>query len=116
MSDDQTLIPSRRKLRFTSSSEPTVWVGEDPRWTLPPADQIARMSRKALRDQIYAFIEHAERGDAQNRRGSVELAIIRARYLRDELARRSQDRQTGWIVGMTAAITAMTVVIMVVTA
>ena len=64
-------------------------IGEDARWTLPPADQIAKMRRKALRELIHAYIEHAERGDAQNRRGGVELAIVRAQYLRYELARRS---------------------------
>jgi hypothetical protein len=56
--------------------------------------------------------EHAERGGAQNRRGGIELAIIRAQYLREELARRSQNRQTRWIIFMTAAITVMTAFIM----
>ena len=88
-------------------------IGEDARWTLPPADQIAKMRRKALRKLIHAYIEHAERGDAQNRRGGVELAIVRAQYLRDELARRSQNRQTWLIIIMTAVITIMTAAIMV---
>jgi hypothetical protein len=94
---------------------PTVTVGEDDRWTLPPSDKIEKMSRKALRDRIHAMIEHAERGDAQTRRGGVELAIIRAQYLTQELAHRSQNRQTRWIIIMTAAITLMTLVIMVAT-
>ena len=36
----------------------------------------------------------------------------RAQFLRDELARRNQNRQTRWIVGMTFAIAVMTLVIM----
>lgn len=109
MSDDLTPTPSSGKI---TGFEPGVWVGDDAGWTLPPADQIAKMSRKALRERIHAYIEHAERGDAQNRRGGVELAIVRAQYLRDELARRNQNRQTRWIIGMTFAIAVMTLVIM----
>ena len=100
MSDDPPLTvtpPPSGKIEIVGS-QPTTIMGEDDRWTLPPADQIAKMRRKALRELIRAYIEHAERGDAQNRRGGVELAIVRAQYLRDELARRSQDRQTGWII------------------
>ena len=108
--DDLTRTPSSGKIRFTGF-EQGVWVGEDARWTLPPADQIAKMSRKALREWIHAYIEHAERGDAQNRRGGVELAIVRAQYLRDELARRNQNRQTRWIIGMTFAIAVMTLLV-----
>ena len=111
ISDDLTPTPSSGKIRFTGF-EPGVSVGDDAIWTLPPADQIAKMSRKALRERIHAYIEHAERGDAQNRRGGVELAIVRAQYLRDELARRNQNRQTRWIIGMTFAIAVMTLVIM----
>jgi hypothetical protein len=70
------------------------------------------MSRKDLSDRIHALIEHAERGDAQSRRGNEGLAIIRAQYLRDELARRYQNRQTWVIIIMTAVITFMTAVIM----
>jgi hypothetical protein len=99
------------KIVFTGF-EPSVVVGEDARWTLPPADQIAKMRRTALRGLIHAYIEHAERGDAQNRRGGIELAIIRAQYLRDELTRRSQNWQTGSIIAMTAVITVMTGIIM----
>jgi hypothetical protein len=83
---------------------PSVVVGEDDRWTLPPSDKIEKMSRKALRDRIRAIVEHAERGDAQNRLGGIQLAIIRAQYLTEELARRNQDRQTRWIIAMTAVI------------
>ena len=105
MSDDGTIKIVGYPPKTTS--------GEDPKWTLPPADQIAKMRRKALRELIHAYIEHAERGDAQNRRGGVELAIVRAQYLRDELARRSQNRQTWLIIIMTAVITIMTAAIMV---
>ena len=97
MPDDLTLTPSSGKIAFTGF-EPKVVDGEDDRWTLPPSDKIEKMSRKALRGHIRAIIEHAERGDAQNRRGGIELAIIRAEYLREELARRSQNRQTRWII------------------
>ena len=90
-------------------------VGEDDKWTLPPSDTIEKMSRKALRDRMRVFIEHAERGTANTRGGGVELAIIRAQYLRDELARRSQNRQTRWIIGMTAAMTILTLVITIMT-
>jgi hypothetical protein len=75
MSDDPPLIPSSGKF---VGHQPTVIIGEDDRWTLPPSDKIKKMSRKDLRDRIRAIIEHAERGDAQNRRGAIELAIIRA--------------------------------------
>jgi hypothetical protein len=111
MSDD---LPLTGTIKITGFA-PDVWVGEDPKWTLPPADQIAKMSRKALRKLIHTSIEHAERGGAQTRLGGVELAIVRAQYLRDELARRNQNRQTRWIIAMTAVITVMTAVIMVVT-
>lgn len=114
MPDDPTLTPPSGKIDFVGS-QPTVVIGEDDRWTLPPPDKIEKMSRKALRDRIRAIIEHAERGDAQNRRGGIELAIIRAQYLTQELARRSQNRQTRWISIMTAAITVMTLVIMAAT-
>jgi hypothetical protein len=112
MPEDPT---SSGKIVFTGFA-PTVVNSEDARWTLPPADQIAKMHRKALREWIHGYIEHAERGDAQNRRGGVELTIVRAQYLRDELARRYQDQQTRWIVRMTVAITLMTAIIMVATA
>jgi len=114
MPDDPTLTPSSGKIVFTGF-EPKVVDGEDARWTLPPSDKIEKMSRKALRGHIRAIIEHAERGGAQNRRGGIELAIIRAQYLREELARRSQNRQTRWIIFMTAAITVMTAFIMAAT-
>lgn len=91
-------------------------VSEDDKWTLPPSDTIEKMSRKALRDRMRVFIEHGERGKANTLGGGVELAIIRAQYLRDELTRRSQNRQTGWIIAMTAVITVMTAVVMVATA
>jgi hypothetical protein len=112
MTDDLTPPSGMTKI---TGHPPTVTVGEDDRWTLPPSDKIKKMSRKALRDRIRAFIQHAERGDAQNRRGGVELAVIRAQYLTEELARRGQNRQTRWIIAMTAAITIMTLVIMVAT-
>jgi hypothetical protein len=114
MPDDLTLTPPTGKTKIVGYP-PSVVVGEDDRWTLPPSDKIEKMSRKALRDRIRAIIEHAERGDAQNRRGGIELAIIRAQYLTQELARRSQNRQTWLIIIMTAVITVMTLIIMVVT-
>jgi hypothetical protein len=65
------------------------------------------------RTLIHSLIEHAECCDAMNDRGGIELAITRARYIQDELARRTQNRQTGWIIAMTAAITIMTLVVTV---
>jgi hypothetical protein len=76
-------------------------MNEDDKWTLPSSDQIRKMSRKALRDRIRMFIEHAERRTANTRVGRVE-AIIRAQYLTQELARRTQNRQTAAIIIMTA--------------
>jgi hypothetical protein len=54
-------------------------------------------------------------GTPPTRRGGIELAIIRAQYLTQELARRSQNRQTRSIIIMTFAITVMTLVIMAAT-
>ncbi len=58
MSDDLTPPPGTIKF---DGYPPTVIIGEDARWTLPPADQIAKMRRKALRELIHAYIEHAGR-------------------------------------------------------
>ena len=90
-------------------------MSDDDRWSLPPGAAIEEMSRKALRGRIRAIIEHAERGDAATKRGGIELAIIRAQYLREELERRNQNRQTWVIIIMTAAITVMTGFIMAAT-
>ena len=85
--------------------------GEKWKWKLPPSDEIRKMRRKALRELIHDFIEHAERGDANRTGGGVELAIFRAQYLTQELVRRTQNWQTGAIIVMTALIMAMTLVI-----
>jgi hypothetical protein len=82
---------------------------------LPPDAQFRRMSRRKLRKLMHDFIESAERGDADKTGSGVQLAILRAQYVRDELARRAQSRQTGWISRMTFVITVMTAVIMIAT-
>jgi hypothetical protein len=53
-------------------------MSEDDKWTLPPSDQIAKMSRKDLVDLLHAHIEHVERGDAVNRQGNLPVAFMRA--------------------------------------
>jgi hypothetical protein len=82
---------------------------------LPPDKQFRRMSRRKLRKRMHDFIEFAERGDADKTGSGVQLAIIRAQYVRDELARRTQNRQTCLMIIMTFVITAMTAVIMLAT-
>jgi uncharacterized membrane protein YoaK (UPF0700 family) len=42
----------------------------------------------------------------------MQLVITAVQYLSQELARRNQDRQTSWIIVMTAVITFMTFVMM----
>ena len=84
-------------------------------WGLP--DQIEKMSRKELRRRIRNLIElvrRTGRGEA-NPKGGMPLVITAVQYLSQELARRNQDRQTRWIIAMTAAITGMTAVIVVAT-
>jgi hypothetical protein len=82
---------------------------------LPPDKQFRKLSRKELRKLIHDFVEFAERGAADERGGGVALAIVRAQYVRDELARRDQDRQTRRMLVMTGVITVMTAVIMIAT-
>src|SRR5208283_1806029 len=82
---------------------------------LPSDEQLRKMSRKELRNLIHNFIEWAERGDANKAGGGVGLAILRAQYVRDDLARRAQSCQTTWIIIMTFVITVMTAVIMIAT-
>jgi hypothetical protein len=82
---------------------------------LPPDKQFRKLSRKKLRKLLHDFIEFAERGASNRAGGGVELAIVRAQYVRDELARRTQRSQTRWISIMTFVITAMIAVIMIAT-
>ena len=77
-----------------------------------PRGDIRKERSKALRKLIHDFIEYAERGGADELGGGVELAIFRAQYLAQELVRRSQNRQTRWIIAMTAVIMIMTAAIM----
>jgi hypothetical protein len=79
---------------------------------LPPSDEIRKKSRTELRALIHGFIEYAERGTAHTLGGGVERALARARYLEEELARRTQNWQTGSIIVMTFVITVMTLVMM----
>jgi hypothetical protein len=97
-----------------TTASPVAPVREDD-WGLP--DQSEKMSRKELRRQIRGLIElarRAGRGEA-NPKGGMQLVIIAAQYLTEELARQNQDRQTKAIIWMTAVITIMTGVIMVAT-
>lgn len=62
------------------------------------------------------LLESVETGRTSTQGGADKVAVIaRAQYLTQELARRTQDRQTRWIIAMTAAITVMTLAIMVAT-
>ena len=88
---------------------------EDDWGHVPPFYEIEKMSRKELRRRIHHLIEllrRVGRGEA-NPKGGMQLIIIAAQYLTDELARRNQSRQTCTIIIMTLAITAMTLAIMV---
>jgi hypothetical protein len=83
---------------------------EDEWALLPPDDQIAKMSLEELHRRKRNLIELARRsarGEAEPK-GGTQLVIISAQYLGEELARRSQNRQTRLIIGMTAVITIMT--------
>jgi hypothetical protein len=84
-------------------------------WTLPPPDQ--KLSRKELQRRHRELIDLARRITRReaNPKGGFEAVLAAAQYLGEELTRRSQNRQTGWIIAMTAAITFMTLVIMVAT-
>jgi hypothetical protein len=98
----------------TDTASPVATVSEDD-WGLP--DQIEKMSRKELRRRIRNLIElvrRTGRGEA-NPKGGMQLVIMSAQYLTEELARRNQDRQTKAIIWMTAVITIMTGVIMAAT-
>ena len=113
MSDD---LPSKRSIVCADTASPVATASEDD-WGLPPYDQIAKMSRKELRRRIRNLIElvrRTGRGEA-NPKGGMQLVIMSAQYLTEELARRNQDRQTKAIIWMTAVITVMTAVIMVAT-
>ena len=95
----------------TDTPSSVATVSEDD-WGLP--DQIEKMSRKELRRRHRGLIEllrRAGRGEA-NPKGGMQLVITAVQYLSQELARRNQDRQTSWIIVMTAVITFMTFVMM----
>jgi hypothetical protein len=108
-------LAGHSRKRYRSSQGGVDAMSERDKWTLPTADQIAKMSRKALRERIHAYIERAERGGRPMMPGGIEQAIMRAQYLTEELARRNQNWQTWAIIIMTAFITAMTLVLMVAT-
>jgi hypothetical protein len=66
--------------------------------------------------RINGLLESVETGRTSTQGGADKVAVIaRAQYLTQELARRTQDRQTRWIIAMTALITVMTLAIMVAT-
>jgi hypothetical protein len=95
----------------TDTASPVAPESEDD-WGLP--DQTEKMSTKELRRRHRGLIEllrRTGRGEA-NPKGGMQLVIIAAQYLAQELAHRSQNRQTKAIIWMTVAITVMTAFIM----
>jgi hypothetical protein len=120
MSDDPTPTPSSGNIKITGHA-PKIDVGVDDNWTQPTFDEIQTMSLKDLSHRIHTLIELARRigrGEA-NSPGGLPVVIFTAQFLRDELARREQDRQTRTMISQTETVkkytwwmTVMTVVIM----
>jgi hypothetical protein len=83
---------------------------------LPTFDELRTLKDKEVADRINGLIESVETGRTSTQGGADKVAVIaKAQYLTQELARRSQNRQTWAIIAMTAVITAMTAVIMAAT-
>ena len=83
----------------------------------PTQDEMDAMKDKELVARINGLINGVDTGHVSIEGAVDKMAVLaRVQYLRDELARRRQNRQTWWIIFMTAVITAMTAVIMVSTA
>lgn len=113
MSDEPTVTPSSGNIEFTGFA-PTVEVGVDDRWTLPTFDEIQTMSLKDLSYRIHTLIELARRigrGEGQNPPGGLPVVIFTAQFLKDELARREQDRQAKLMTELTEKVKDYTITI-----
>ena len=83
----------------------------------PTQDELDALTDKELVARINGLINGVDAGHVSIEGAADKMVILACvQYLRDELARRRQDRQTRWIIRMTAVITLMTAVIMVATA
>jgi hypothetical protein len=109
MSDEPPPTPTPINVWWDSISP----LGTGARLLLTPDEMDAKTDRQ-LRDAIKGLIDSVETGIHD---GAEKVAVIAtAQYYMQELARRTQDRQTKSIIAMTKAIKNMTAIVTIMTA